>query len=70
MAQLIIDIPDAQVQRVRDAFTFALGLEQPATVADVKNYIIEDVKQLVRSAEKRIAEQAVVDQVGPDVDLT
>ena len=69
MADITITIPDAQVQRVRDAFTYTLGLDQPATVADVKGYIIEDVKQLVRNAERRIAEEAAIPPAD-EVDLT
>lgn len=70
MADITITIPDDQVQRVRDAFTEMLQLDQPATVADVRQYIIDDLKQKVRSAERRAAARAAQDADGPAPDIT
>jgi len=66
MADITITIPDASVPRVQDAFTRALG--RVATVADVKAYIINDLKQLVRNNEH----QAVIEAtpVPDEIDFT
>ena len=65
---ITITIPDEQIPRVRAAFTFALELDEPATLADLKSYIITDLKQLVRNAEQRkAAQEAVVDSMAPDI---
>lgn len=68
MPTLSITFTPEQAQRVADAFGYALGLGTAATEADVKQYIINDLKQIIRNAEKRIA----IDQIAalPDVDLT
>lgn len=73
MADVTITIPQDQVQRLQDAFTFVLepvdenGDPRQADLADLKGYIIADLKQFVRSAEKRAAAAARV--VAPDPDL-
>lgn len=57
MAQVTITIPDDKVQRVRDAFTYALDLDAQATVDDVKAYILRDLRQFVLTAERRAARE-------------
>lgn len=57
MAQVTITIPDDKVQRVRDAFTYALDLDAQATVEDVKAYILRDLRQFVLTAERRAARE-------------
>lgn len=70
MATVTITIPDEQVQRVRDAFTYALGIEAPAQadLADLQTYIVRDLKQFVRGAERGIAREAI--QANADVDFS
>lgn len=70
MADLTITIPDTAVQRVRDAFTEMLDLGQPATVEDVRQYIIADLKQKVQAAERRVAQRAAQDAGGDLPDIT
>jgi len=63
MANITITIPDKQVNRVRSAFAYALGLGSPPAVSltDVKTYIVTDLKQFVQNAEKRrVREQTAV----------
>ena len=70
MANITITIPVAQEQRVADAFTFALADRNeasPAVIADVKAYIIADLKQFVRTAERAQAALAVVPAPDPDI---
>lgn len=69
--QVTITIPERHVQRVRSAFQEALELDNLASLPDVKNYIINDIKQLVRRAERKVAERTVREQQGAeDVELT
>ena len=63
MAQITISIPNNHVQRVQDAFAYALGLGSPSsqvTLTTVQEYIIADLKQFVKNAEKRKAEELIV----------
>lgn len=70
MASITITIPVDQEQRVRDAFTELLNLKQPATIAEVKEYIIKDIKQVVRNAERQAAARAAQEADGPAPDIT
>lgn len=67
--QITITVPEAQVPRVRAAFTRVLGLSQPATGADIKGYIISKLKQVVRAAERGAAAEAQR-EAETDVDIT
>jgi len=58
MPSITINFSPEHATRIQDALTYALGLEQPATAADLKAYVIADVRQLVRNTEKRMAEEA------------
>ena len=69
MADVTITIPPAEEQRVRDAITIALGLDQPAVMDDLRQYIINDIKQLVRNTEKREASKTAADAI-IDVPIT
>lgn len=70
MADITITIPVDQEQRVQDAFTFALRLETPATIADVKQYIIADLKQFVTEAERAEAAKDHSDGALPPPDIS
>jgi hypothetical protein len=69
MPTLTIDFSNAHGARIQDALTEAFELEAPATMEDLKAYVIADVKQFVRTSEKRVAAQAAQANV-TDVDLT
>lgn len=68
MADITITVPDAAIPRVQDAFQKHLNLPGPATLADVKDYIINDLKQVTKNAEVRLQR----DQLIPpdDIDYT
>jgi hypothetical protein len=69
MASITITTSGANATRVLAAIEESLGLEQAATDQDVKDYIVTDLKQLVRTSERRVAEEAAnPDPV--DVDIT
>lgn len=78
MADITITIPVDQEQRVQDAFTALLTRSSdrdnpftpPATLADVKAWIIRDLKQLVRSVEYEEAQQTARDNLAAAPDLT
>lgn len=70
MAQIILDIDGAQAVRIQDALTETFRLEQPATIQDAKAYIISNLKQFVRSSEKRIANAAAEAGAPPDIEIT
>jgi hypothetical protein len=55
-----ITIPEAKVQRVQDAVTYAQRLDSPATIADVKGVLLDKLRGYVLSAESRQAEDARV----------
>ena len=66
MAQITIDVPDAQIPRVRAAFAKRLDIPvADVDVAEVKGALIDILKTIVRSSEQdeaaRTAAQAVVD---------
>lgn len=56
MATLSITVPDAQVDRVRDAVTRALGLENQATVDEVRQFLVDYLIETVRGQERAAAE--------------
>ena len=56
MADITITIPDEHVERVRDAFTYELG--PVATTQTVKDFLVAELRQFVRGAEVRMAEEA------------
>ena len=75
MASVTINFSTEHAVRIQSALEQTLMLKdengdpRPATVADLKTYIVADVRQFVRSAERR--EAARVSRVGiDDVDLT
>ena len=69
MASITINFSAEHAARIQTALEVALELDHPATVADLKNYIVTDVKQLVRNTERRIAREAAEAPI-TDVDLT
>lgn len=64
MATLTINIPNSQVNRVREAFAYALNLGSPSsqtvTLQTVEDYVVADLKQFVKNAEIRKAREQVV----------
>ena len=64
MASVTINFTAANAARLRDAMAETRSLKdkngdpRPATVADLKEYIIEDLKQLVLNSERRVAARA------------
>ena len=75
MPSLTINFSTAHATRIQAALEQVLRLEdengepRAATLVDLKNYVVRDVKQLVRTAEKRVARRAA-EAVIADVDLT
>ena len=67
MASITINFSSAVAQRLAVAFQEALGLDDPATSANIKAYIIADMKQVVRSAEREIARRALEDDDPPTI---
>jgi hypothetical protein len=78
MATITITIPADQEQRVQDAFTALLTRSSdrdnpfvpPATLTDVKDWIIRDLKQLVRSVEYEAAQKTARENLSAEPDLT
>ena len=68
MPDITITITTAQTQRIQDAFTVALELGAPATQADIKNYLIDHMKNVVMASERRVHDAA--HSAGDDLDLT
>lgn len=68
MAQITIEVPDAAIPRIQAAFQEILGLDQLATLADVKSYIVADLKAITFNTERRLGRDAVADP--PPVDYT
>ena len=69
MPTMNITFTTAQTARIGAAFQLQLELDQPAVAADIKAYIIQDLIQVVRNAERResrIAHEASA----TDVDFT
>lgn len=70
MAQITITIPDAQVDRVRTAFSpFIRKPVADITAQDVSNYLAQYIKDIVRSYEEDMAYIAARDSI-TDVDAT
>jgi len=69
MPSVTLTFSAAHATRIQDAITESLDLEEPATVEDFKNYIVSDVKQLVRTSEKRVARELAESTVN-DVELS
>ena len=68
MPDLTISMTGPQATRVAAAIGDALRLDQPATMAEAKAYLIQKLKSLTLSYERRLAESAVAK---PDpLDLT
>lgn len=68
MPDLTISMTAPQAARVAAALGDAMGLEQPASMAEAKTFIIGRLKSITRAYERRQLEAAVTMQ--PDVDLT
>lgn len=70
MPTITLDLTAGEATRLQDALTETLRLETPATVADARDYIIGNLKQIVRSSESRVAETAAKAALPADLDVT
>jgi hypothetical protein len=68
MPSLTLTISQENLDRLTAAFEERLGA--PATAETIRQYIMEDLKQLVRNAEIRKARKAAQAAQGPDVEIT
>jgi hypothetical protein len=68
LATVTLDFSAAHATRIQDALTVYLGLAQPATQQDYKDFIIAKTKSFVKSVEER----AAIDALTPpgEVDIT
>jgi len=67
MPTITLTLSTAAAQRVSAALTETKGLAAPASAADVKDHIIEDLKSMVRNSERRIALAAAVPGTEPTI---
>lgn len=73
MAQLVIDIPTAQEQRVLDAICAEGGYDPASGLTQKqfsKKFVANWLKTLVRNQEMFKAQQAALDSLPPDADIT
>ena len=69
MPSVTINFSAAQAQRLQAALEANTRSDAPATLADLKQYIISDLKRLVRRTEQRAAARAAA-QATTDIDIT
>jgi hypothetical protein len=69
MASITINFTAAPATRLAAALQETLGLDAPATLAELKDYIVTDLKQIVRTSEKRAAIAAAATGAA-DVNIT
>jgi len=69
MPSVTINFTAANADRLKTALKQSLQLEDDATVEDLKTYIIADLKQLVRHAERREAQRIAMSNSDP-VEIT
>ena len=67
MPTISIALSNIAARRLRDALTESTNSDDPATLGDVKAYIIADLKQLIRTSEKRVATEAAVSGTDPTI---
>lgn len=73
MPDIIISLSGTAATRLRAAITETLdprdddGEPRVATIEDAKDYIVQDLKQLIRTSEKRVAAAAVVSGTEPTI---
>ena len=67
MPTISIALSNIAARRLRDALTESTNSDDPATLGDVKAYIIADLKQLIQTSEKRIAALAAVSGTDPTI---
>lgn len=58
MASFTVTFSAENVTRIAAAFQETLDLPDPATSDEVKDFVVEKIKQIVRTSEKRVAEAA------------
>lgn len=69
MASLTITVPDPQVPRVQAALGEVMLLGRDATSDEVRQFIVDNLKQVVRSVETQDAEETARATV-VDIDAT
>ena len=69
MPTLTINFTTAQTSRISDAFTTRLRLDQPATAADIKGFLTEVLRDVVR-VEERSAAITANDAANVTLDIT
>jgi hypothetical protein len=66
MADITITVHDAHVSRIRDAigsfqgFIDENGIRRPATVQEIREFIIQHLTRIVRNQEREAAKAAIV----------
>lgn len=71
MAQVVIDIPDPQIPRIRAALADQLGKAPgDVTVGDLKDILIQVIRTRVRGYERDVAAQQARDAVTEINDMT
>ena len=58
MASITITFSAAAATRISTALQESQGLPDPATADEIKEYLTTDLKQMVRSSERRVAVKA------------
>lgn len=61
MPSLTIDLTNAQATRVQDAFKKHLSMSTDPTIADIKQWLIGQLRGVVHQQERRVAETAIAD---------
>lgn len=69
MASFTVTFSAENATRIAAAFQETFKLPAPATADEVKSVVVEQIKQIVRSSEKRVA-VAAANPNSADVELT
>ncbi len=67
MKEITITLTDPAAKRVSKALQRVKGLADPATVDEIKEYVVTDLKQLVAAVEKKVAAESAVDSYAPNI---
>ena len=59
MPSLTIDLTNAQATRVQDAFKKPLSMSTDPSIADIKQWLIGQLRGVVHQQERRAAETAI-----------
>ncbi len=61
MPSLTIDLTNAQATRAQGAFKKHLSMPTDPTIADIKQWLIGQMRGVVHQQERRVAETAITD---------